>query len=166
MSELGCKKDGSFHNLEVDGFATINNTTSLLQQRVVYYSLKTSVGTSTFLFWQPPRSIIISIELVVVDSPVVAIGDIGYHVGTSSGGNQLITASTNNILNGGTTIANGAYYNLGSLNGDTTFSQSSPTTTLRVNTTIDHKAVYLHLTNTTVPTNIGNFAWIINFKQF
>ena len=166
MSELGCTKDGSFHNLEVDGVATIHNSTTVLQQRVVYSSLKTSVGTSTFIFWQPTRSIITSIELVVVDSPVVASGDIGYHVGTSSGGNQLITASTNNLLNGGTTIANGAYYNLGSLNGDTTVSQASPTSTLRVNTTIDPKAIYLHLTNTTIPTNIGNIAWIITFKQF
>lgn len=181
MGEVGCSKDGSFQNLEVNGFASIKNTKTMVQQEIIYSRLSLNDGNEEKIFWLPPRSLITSIELVCVEAPTIASGDIGYKVGTDSTGAQLVAAITDQILDGGTTVPAGAYYNIthytdtGTANrlvnmivGDTDISDASPAAAVRVNTTTAPKGYYLQLTNTQNPSeaNRGNFAWIVSYKQF
>ena len=108
MGEVGCSKDGSFQNLEVNGFASINNTKTMIQQKIIYSRLHLTDNIEEKIFWLPPRSLITSIELVCVGAPTIASGDIGYKVGTTSTGAQLVAAITDQILDGGTTVPAGA----------------------------------------------------------
>ena len=57
---------------------------------------------------QPANSIITNCYIVCTDAVAVASGDIGYDVGTSAHGEQLIAAQADEILDGGTTVVLGA----------------------------------------------------------
>ena len=57
---------------------------------------------------QPANSIITNCYIVCTDAVEVASGDIGYDVGTSAHGEQLIAAQADEILDGGTDVAIGA----------------------------------------------------------
>jgi hypothetical protein len=171
MGEAGCVKDGVFQNLEVNGFANINNTRSMVQQKVIYSPIPAAVTAAAALvaekvFYLPTRSIITSIEIVCVDAPTITSGDIGYQVGTATTGVDLVAAGTaDNILNGGTTVLQGAYYSL-TLTGDTVASDPNPAAAVRANLGINPKPYYLQLTATQAASVVGSFAWIVTYKQF
>ena len=57
---------------------------------------------------QPANSIITNCYIVCTDAVAVASGDIGYDVGTTAHGEQLIAAQADEILDGGTDVAVGA----------------------------------------------------------
>ena len=60
-----------------------------------------TIGT----FTQPANTIITDIKIFFCDvAPVIGTGDIGYEVGTSSSGAQIVAAQTDEILDGGTTV--------------------------------------------------------------
>ena len=98
-------------------------------------------------------------------APTVASGDIGYKVGTATGGAQLVAASTDEILDGGTTVAEGAHYTLTLL--DTTASDAAPALSPRVNTAINStRNIFLQITNTTTASAQGLFTWIVAYKIY
>jgi hypothetical protein len=56
-------------------------------------------------FTQPANTIITDIKIFCDTSPVIGTGDIGYEVGTSSSGAQIVLLLvTDEILDGGTTV--------------------------------------------------------------
>ena len=57
---------------------------------------------------QPANSILTNCYIVCTDAVAVASGDIGYDVGTSAHGEELIAAQADEILDGGTAVAIGA----------------------------------------------------------
>ena len=57
---------------------------------------------------QPANSILTNCFIVCTDAVEVASGDIGYDVGTTAHGEQLIAAQADEILDGGTDVAVGA----------------------------------------------------------
>ena len=57
---------------------------------------------------QPANSIITNCYIVCTDAVEVASGDIGYDVGTTAHGEQLIAAQSDEILDAGTDVAIGA----------------------------------------------------------
>jgi len=57
---------------------------------------------------QPANSILTSCYIVCTDAVTIVSGDIGYDVGTTAHGEQLIAAVADEILDGGTDVAIGA----------------------------------------------------------
>ena len=134
------------------------------QDIVATAKVNATAGTNEVTFAQPARSIITSIQLVCTSSPTVASGDIGYKVGTATGGAQLVTADTDGLLDGGTTIVEGAHYSF-TLN-DTTVGATAPLSP-RVNTSINAtRDIFLQITNTTTASDQGLFTWVIAYKMY
>ena len=69
-------------------------------------TVNTTAGDSPTIgeFTQPANTIITDIKIFCDTSPVIGTGDIGYEVGTSSSGAQIVAAQTDEILDGGTTV--------------------------------------------------------------
>ena len=133
------------------------------QDIVATAKVNATAGTYEVTYAQPARSIITSIQLVCTSSPTVASGDIGFKVGTATGGAQLVAAATDQILDGGTTVAEGAHYSTTLL--DTTGSDAAPAVSPRVNTSINStRDIFLQITNTTTASDQGLFTWIIAYK--
>ena len=65
-------------------------------------------GNFTSTFTQPANSVLTKCYIVCTDAPTVGTGDIGYDVGTSAAGGQIIAAQADEILDGGTTVVVGA----------------------------------------------------------
>ena len=72
-------------------------------------TVNTTAGDSPSIgeFTQPANTIITDIKIFCVTAPVIGTGDIGYEVGTSSSGAQIVAAITDEILDGGTTVVVG-----------------------------------------------------------
>ena len=58
-------------------------------------------------FQQPDNTEITSIEFLCVESPTISTGDIGFIVGTSQGGGEIVASAPEVILNEGTTVVTG-----------------------------------------------------------
>jgi len=126
--------------------------------------IESTAGTNEQTFSQPDNTIITSIQIVCTSAPTVANGDIGFKVGTATGGAQLVAAITDQILDGGTTVPAGAHYPTTLL--DTTGSDASPAASPRVNVSGAARNIFLQLTNTTNASANGSFKWIVAYKQF
>ena len=134
------------------------------QDIVATAKVNATAGTNEVTFAQPARSIITSIQLVCTSAPTVASGDIGYKVGTATGGAQLVAASTDEILDGGTTVVEGAHFTTPLL--DTTVG-AAPAASPRVNTSINStRDIFLQITNTTTASAQGLFTWVIAYKIY
>ena len=157
---------GAFTNVfEINSSGQYVGTQIQGQGVVATAKVNATAGTNEVTFAQPARSIITSIQLVCTSAPTVASGDIGYKVGTATGGAQLVAASTDEILDGGTTVAEGAHFTTTLL--DTTASDAAPAASPRVNTAINStKDIFLQITNTTTASAQGLFTWIIAYKIY
>lgn len=121
-----------------------------------------STSTANEVVWtQPKKTILKSIRLVCTTAAEVASGDVGYKVGTSSGGAQIVAAITDQILDGGTDIPEGAAYDLALLT--TTASDAAPGADPRY-TKVARK-LYLTITHTTAAATDGKgyFNWVIEY---
>jgi hypothetical protein len=121
------------------------------------------VGTNTEsqIVWKQPKSTILtSIRIVCTTAATVGSGDIGYEVGTSSSGAQIVASATDDILDGGTSVPAGASYNLTLLT--TTASDASPA--LSPLYASAERNVYFTLTHTTAATAAGVFKFLVEYK--
>jgi len=125
-------------------------------------SVEATAGTNELSFSQPDNTVITKIELVVTSAPTVATGDIGFKVGTASGGAQLVAAATDQILDGGTTVPAGAHYDTTLL--DTTASDAAPAASPRTNVSGDARDIFLQITNTTNASAVGEIKWLVSYK--
>ena len=67
-----------------------------------------AAGDLSVSWKQPANSVLTDCYIVCTDAVEVASGDIGYDVGTTAHGEQLIAAQADEILDGGTDVAIGA----------------------------------------------------------
>ena len=156
---------GAFTNVfEINSSGQYVGTQLQGQGVVATATVNATAGTNEVTFAQPARSIITSIQLVCTSAPTVASGDIGLKVGTATGGAQLVAAATDEILDGGTTVAEGAHFSTTLL--DTTASDASPAASPRANVSGAARSIFCQITTTTTASAVGNFAFIINYKQF
>ena len=157
---------GAFTNVfEINSSGQYVGTQLQGQGVVATATVNATAGTNEVTFAQPARSIITSIQLVCTSAPTVASGDIGLKVGTATGGAQLVAAATDEILDGGTTVAEGAHYSTTLL--DTTASDAAPALSPRVNTSINStRNIFLQITNTTNASAQGLFTWVIAYKIY
>jgi len=165
---IGATKDtttGVFTNyFEITNTGLYVGTKLQGQDIVATAKVNATAGTNEVTFAQPARSVITSIQLVCTSAPTVASGDIGFKVGTATGGAQLVAADTDGLLDGGTTIAEGAHYTFTLL--DTTVG-ASPGLSPRVNTSINAtRDIFLQITNTTTASAQGLFTWIVAYKIY
>ena len=126
-------------------------------------TVNTTAGDSDNIgeFTQPANTIITDIKIFCVTSPVIGTGDIGYEVGTSSSGAQIVAAQTDEILDGGTTVVVG--------NVTTTDlvlqTQDATTAPASVQYTSAERTIFCNITNTVDATTAGSFTFIIEYVQ-
>ena len=117
------------------------------------HALATTAGDSIVQWTQPANTLLARIWVVVTTAPTISSGDIGYEVGTSSSGAQIVANSSDTILDGGTTLAAGlgkevALVAVGDASAGLHGSSASRT-------------LYFNLTATTDASVQGEFMWII-----
>ena len=112
-------------------------------------------------FTQPANTIITNIKIFCDVAPVIGTGDIGYEVGTSSSGAQIVAAVTDEILDGGTTVV---VHNV-TLTTLVVQTQSGTTAPASVQYTDTERTIFCNVTNTVDATTAGSFTFIIEYVQ-
>ena len=112
-------------------------------------------------FTQPANTIITNIKIFCVTAPVIGTGDIGYEVGTSSSGAQIVAAQTDEILDGGTTVVVGNV----TVTDLVLQTQDATTAPASVQYTSAERTIYCNITNTVDATTAGSFTFIIEYVQ-
>ena len=155
---------GAFTNVFAISSTGVYTGTKLVGQGTADVIVAATAGTTEVEFSQPDNSIITSIDIVCTSAPTLAsAGDIGFKVGTATGGAQLVAAVTDAILDGGTTVPAGAGYNLTLIN---TTGTSTKTVSPAANVSGAARNIFLQITNTVNASANGNMRFIINVQQF
>jgi hypothetical protein len=149
------------NNFVINSAGTVVTSPAIVLQGIVTGTLSATTGDSVATFAQPANTVIKSISILCVTTATVATGDIGIEVGTSSSGAQIVATAADEILDGGTDVPAGAFYNTTLLN--TTASDAAPAASpLYASAARD---IYLNITNTTTPSARGSFRWVIEYSQ-
>jgi len=149
------------NNFVINSAGTVVTSPAIVLQGIVTGTLNATNGDSISTFAQPANTVITKISVLCVTAATVATGDIGIEVGTSSSGSQIVATAADEILDGGTSVPAGAFYNTTLLN--TTASDAAPAASpLYASAARD---IYLNITNTTTPTARGSFRWVIEYSQ-
>ena len=126
-------------------------------------TVNTTAGDSPAIgeFTQPANTIITDIKIFCVTAPTIGTGDIGYEVGTSSSGAQIVAAQTDEILDGGTTVV------VGNVTVTSLVLQTQDATTAPASAqyTSAARTIYCNITNTVDATTAGSFTFIIEYVQ-
>ena len=126
-------------------------------------TVNTTAGDSDNIgqFTQPANTIITDIKIFCVTAPVIGSGDIGYEVGTSSSGAQIVAAITDEILDGGTTVV------VGNVTTTTLVAttQNPATAPVSAQYTSAERTIFCNITNTQDATTQGSFTFIIEYVQ-
>jgi hypothetical protein len=126
-------------------------------------TVNTTAGDSPAIgeFTQPANTIITNIKIFCDVAPVIGTGDIGYEVGTSSSGAQIVAAITDEILDGGTTVV------VGNVTTTTLVATTQSATTAPVSAqyTSAERTIFCNITNTVDATTAGSFTFIIEYVQ-
>jgi len=149
------------NNFVINSTGTVVTSPAIVLQGIVTGTLSATTGDSISTFSQPANTVIKSISLLCVTTATVATGDVGFEVGTTSSGAQIVASITDEILDGGTSVPAGAYYNTTLLN--TTASDAAPAASPLYASAA--RTIYLNITNTTTPSARGSFRWIIEYSQ-
>ena len=112
-------------------------------------------------FTQPANTIITNIKIFCATAPVIGSGDIGYEVGTSSSGAQIVAAQTDEILDAGTTVVVGNV----TVTSLVLQTQDAATAPASVQYTSAARTIYCNITNTVNSTTDGSFTFIIEYVQ-
>jgi len=126
-------------------------------------TVNTTAGDSPTIatFVQPANTIITDIKIFCVTAPVIGTGDIGYEVGTSSSGAQIVAAQTDEILDGGTTVVVGNV----TVTSLVLQTQDATTAPASVQYTSAARDIFCNITNTVDATTAGSFTFIIEYVQ-
>ena len=126
-------------------------------------TVNTTAGDSPAIgeFTQPANTIITDIKIFCVTSPVIGSGDIGYEVGTSSSGAQIVAAQTDEILDAGTTVVVGNV----TVTSLVLQTQDAATAPASVQYASAERTIYCNITNTEDATTAGSFTFIIEYVQ-
>ena len=155
---------GVFTNVFAINASGVYTGTKLVGQGTADVVVAATAGITEVEFSQPNKSIITSIDIVCTSAPTLTgAGDIGFKVGTATGGAQLVAAVTDAILDGGTTVPAGAGYNLTLIN---TTGTSTKTVSPAANVSGAARSIFCQISNTVNASASGNMRFIINVQQF
>jgi hypothetical protein len=149
------------NNFVINQDGTAITSPAVVLQGITTGTLNATNGDSISTFDQPANTVITKISVLCVTAATVATGDIGLEVGTSSSGAQIVATAADEILDGGTDVPAGAYYNTTLLN--TTASDAAPAASPLYASAA--RTIYLNITNTTTPSARGSFRWVIEYSQ-
>ena len=116
-----------------------------------------TIGT----FAQPANTIITDIKIFCATAPVIGSGDIGYEVGTSSSGAQIVATQADEILDAGTTVVLGNV----TITALILQTQDAATAPASVQYTSAARNIFCNITNTVDATTAGSFTFIIEYVQ-
>ena len=150
------------NNFVINSAGTVVTSPAIVLQGTSTGTLNATSGDSITTFAQPANTVITKISIVCVTAPTVATGDIGFEVGTSSSGAQIVATVADEILDGGTTVPAGALYNATLITGTVASDPAPAASPLYASAARD---IYLNITNTTTPTVRGSFKWFIEYSQ-
>ena len=170
------RSENGFEVINVaSGTGTVTNTFDIASTGIVtdkyikHVGLATGVTVNTTAgdspaigeFTQPANTIMTDIKIFCVTSPVIGSGDIGYEVGTTSSGAQIVAAITDEILDGGTTVV------VGNVTTTTLVVQTQNTTPApaSVQYASAERTIYCNITNTADATTAGSFTFVIEYVQ-
>tara|TARA_R110000764_G_scaffold208939_1_gene294586 strand:- start:98 stop:688 length:591 start_codon:yes stop_codon:yes gene_type:complete len=126
-------------------------------------TVNTTAGDSPTIgqFTQPANTIITDIKIFCDVAPIIGEGDIGYEVGTSSSGAQIVAAQTDEILDAGTTVV---VHNV-TVTALVLQTQDGTTAPASVQYTDTERTIFCNITNTVDATTAGSFTFIIEYVQ-
>ena len=101
---------------------------------------------------QPANTMLSRMWIVCTTAPTISSGDIGYEVGTTSSGVDIVAASTDTILDGGTTVTVNYGKEIALVAGDIS---------ANVSNTVAARTIYLNLRCSTNASVQGEFMWVI-----
>jgi hypothetical protein len=126
-------------------------------------TVNTTAGDSPAIgeFTQPANTVITNIKIFCVTAPVIGTGDIGYEVGSTSSGAEIIAAITDEILDNGTTVV------VGNVTTTTLVvqTQNAATAPVSVQYASAERTIYCNITNTVDATTAGSFTFVIEYVQ-
>jgi hypothetical protein len=150
------------NNFVINQDGTVVTSPAVVLQGTSTGTLNATSGDSITTFAQPANTVITKISIVCVSAPTVATGDIGFEVGTSSSGAQIVATVADEILDGGTTVPAGALYNATLITGTVASDPAPAASPLYASAA---RNIFLNITNTTTPTARGSFKWFIEYSQ-
>ena len=158
------RSENGFQSIDKSSSTGAYTTRVVLGKGVGYASgvtVNSTAGDSGAIgeFTQPANTVLTNISIICITAPVIGTGDIGFEVGTSSSGAQLVAAITDQILDGGTTVVVGNVVNC-TLVAQT---ESGTTAPASVQYTSSERTVYCNITNTVDSTTAGSFTFIIEY---
>jgi hypothetical protein len=126
-------------------------------------TVNTTAGDSPTIgeFTQPADTIITDIKIFCDVAPVIGEGDIGYEVGTSTSGAQIVATQADEILDAGTTVV---VHNV-TLTALVLQTQDGTTAPASVQYTDTARTIFCNITNTVNATTAGSFTFIIEYVQ-
>ena len=149
------------NNFVINTAGTVVTSPAIVLQGLATGTLSATTGDSITTFSQPANTVITAISILCTTTATVASGNIGFEVGTTSSGAEIVATDANDILAAGTSVPAGAFYNTTLLN--TTAQSASPAASPLYASAA--RTIYLNLTNTTTASARGSFKWIIQYKQ-
>lgn len=170
------RSEGGFQvvskNETTGAFTTVANTasTGIVTNKFVKHvgfasgvTVNTTAGDSPTIgeFTQPADTIITNIKIFCDVAPVIGEGDIGYEVGTSSSGAQIVATQADEILDAGTTVV---VHNV-TVTALVLQTQDGTTAPASVQYTDTERTIFCNITNTVNATTAGSFTFIIEYVQ-
>ena len=81
-------------------------------KKIVISDVITNSGNTDFSLIQPKDSIVDEVFIRILEAPVIASGDIGFTMGYSASGTEVVGTGADNLLDGGTTLPVGAIFKI------------------------------------------------------
>jgi len=153
--------------LAVTGATTLSTAVnSLFVKHVAHVTgvtVNTTAGDSPTIgtFAQPANTIITNIKIFCATAPVIGSGDIGYEVGTSSSGAQIVATQADEILDAGTTVVVGNV----TVTALILQTQDGTTAPASVQYAAAARNIFCNITNTVNATTAGSFTFVIEYVQ-
>ena len=153
--------------IDVTGTTTLNAAVnSLFVKHVAHVTgvtVNSTAGDSPAIgtFVQPAGTVITDIKIFCVTAPVIGSGDIGYEVGTSSSGAQIVATQADEILDAGTTVVVGNV----TVTALILQTQDGTTAPASVQYAAAARNIFCNITNTVNATTAGSFTFVIEYVQ-
>jgi hypothetical protein len=153
--------------IDVTGSTTLGGAVNSLYVKHVAHvtgvTVNSTAGDSPAIgtFVQPAGTVITDIKIFCVTAPVIGSGDIGYEVGTSSSGAQIVATQADEILDGGTTVVVGN----ATLTSLVLQTQDATTAPVSVQYAAAARNIFCNITNTVDATTAGSFTFVIEYIQ-
>ena len=153
--------------IDVTGSTTLGGAVNSLYVKHVAHvtgvTVNSTAGDSPAIgtFVQPAGTVITDIKIFCATAPVIGTGDIGYEVGTSSSGAQIVATQADEILDGGTTVVVGNV----TLTSLVLQTQDATTAPVSVQYAAAARNIFCNITNTVDATTAGSFTFVIEYVQ-